>query len=573
MTKFTVKGIGEVDLGQRDFIAKGGQGSVYGKGKIAYKIYEDPSKMLPVAKIQELSVLNHPNIIRPDRLLLDKKNQTVGYTMRLVSGTALCQLFTKAFRQRNNLDNDKILTLVKDLHSLVDYIHQRGILIVDLNELNFLVDSAFSEIYAIDTDSYQTPSFPATVIMDNIRDRHCKNNHFTKETDWFSWGILAFQLLVGVHPYKGGHPKYTGLPLDQRMNARMNDNISAFHPDATIPAICQPFDVIPTALKQWMIAVFEKGQRVIPPKEFEGGTIVVATVRQIAGSNLFEIMELETYDGEVVSYYSHNGDCLVLTDDKKIHLHGRTYNIPTNNAVFAFTPKMSKPIAIFTENELVKLFDIEGQKLIPFTCNATGVMATDGRVYLQNHTSVLELNFVEIGNTIQCTSKNVGVVLDLPGATKVFDGLILQNMLGRYFASFFPKSGHCYQVGFQELDDYKIVEAKYENNVLVVAGVKPNGKYDRFVFRFSPDFKVYDCRKVENVTFTGLNFTVSDAGVCVLITEEEKVEIFSNKMNNGSLKEMDDPAVSSDMRLCHDGAKIMFTKNKKLYSFSMKKTT
>lgn len=570
MTKFTIKGIGtEIDLTQREFIAKGGEGSVYGKGNVAYKVYEDPANMLPVAKIQELSVLQNNNIIRPDRILLDKKDRPVGYSMRLVQGGALCQLFTKAYRQRNNIDNDRIIHLTKDLYSLVDYIHQKGILVVDLNELNFLVDPTHNEIYAIDVNSYQTPSFPATVIMPSIRDRHCKA--FSKETDWFSWGIITFQMFIGIHPYKGNHPDFEKLALDERIDARMKKNVSVFNTKATFPKVCNPFDVIPPALRSWYKAVFEDGKRVAPPKDFVAAAYTLV-IKQLAGSNQFEIVEVDNYPSDIVSFYAHEGNRVVLTD-KTIHLNKKQYNIPTNDVHFTFTAKLNHPFAVYLENGIIQILDVQKHAKIPFNMAASAIMTCNGRIYVQSGTNVLELNFTELGNNVQVSSKLVGRVLDLPGSTQVFDGVVIQNLLGRYHASLFPSAGKCYQFGFPELDRYTIQEAKYENNVLVVVGVdRKSGKYDRFVMRFDPEFKTYDLRKVENITFTGINFTVSDAGACILLTEDEKVEVFSNKKDSGSVKIIDDPAIESDMKLCHDGTKILFTRGKKLHSFSMKKS-
>jgi hypothetical protein len=571
MPKYTVKGIGDVDLTQRDFIAKGGEGTVYGKGNVAYKIYEDPANMLPTGKIQELSVLDHPNIIKPDRILLNSKNVPVGYTMRLVNGTALCQLFTKAFKQRNNIDNGQIINLVKEIHNLVDFTHKKGILIVDLNELNYLVDGKFKEIYAIDVNSYQTPSFPATVIMPSIRDRHCKN-HFSKETDWFSWGIVTFQMMIGIHPYKGTHPDFDKLSPDDRLDARMTKNISVFNPQASIPKVCNPFDVIPAGLRAWYKTVFEDGKRCAPPSDFVGGVIVIApTLKQIAGSNLFEIKEVETYPSEILAFYSCDGNQLVLTD-KTAHLNRRTYSVPSNNAKFAFTPKMGHPVSVYLDNGHLQIFDVLNQKQIPFLMAANAVMECAGRIYVQSGMNVLELNFIEIGNSLQVSTKHVGSVLDVPGATKVYDGVIIQSLLGRYFASLFPSSGRCHQVGIPELDQHTVMDAKYEKNVLViVAAHRKTGKYDRLVLRLADDFASYDLRKVENITPTGINFTVNDAGVCTLMNEEEKLEAFSKKMNASTVKVLDDPALESDMRLYHDGARIVFTKENKLYSISTRK--
>ncbi len=93
-----VKGKGRVTLSKADFVASGGEGSVYRRGSLAYKVYNDPKKMIPVEKIRELSVLTLPQIIRPQDVLLDDHDRPVGYTMTFLSGAfTLCQLFTKAF--------------------------------------------------------------------------------------------------------------------------------------------------------------------------------------------------------------------------------------------------------------------------------------------------------------------------------------------------------------------------------------------------------------------------------------------------------------------------------------------
>src|SRR4029077_16726083 len=124
------------------------------------------------AKIQELSGLTEANIIRPLDLLLDGKNRPIGYSMRYIGKSfALCQLFPKAFRQRHNLTPELTLQLVRKLQDGVRHVHSKGILVVDLNELNFLVAEDFSELFFIDVDSYQTPSYPATVLMESVRDR------------------------------------------------------------------------------------------------------------------------------------------------------------------------------------------------------------------------------------------------------------------------------------------------------------------------------------------------------------------------------------------------------------------
>jgi hypothetical protein len=105
---------------------------------------------------------------------------------------------------------------------------------------------------------------------------------------------------------------------------------------------------------------------------------------------------------------------------------------------------------------------------------------------------------------------------------------------------------------------------------MVVGINKAEGHYNRFVFRFASNWSSYDCRVIENITPAGLNFTVTDAGICICITEDDDVEIFSNRKDSSSVKSIDDPEIKSDMRLCHSGAQVRIAYGEKLHSFSMK---
>ena len=239
--RYFVQGAGEVRLGRTEFKAQGGEGAVYVKGQTAYKIYADPSRCIAQAKIDELSLLVQPNIIRPVQLILDRQNLPVGYTMRAIGKAhSLCQLFPKAFRQRNNITPEIMLRLVRQLQTGVLHIHSRGILVVDLNEMNFLVSTDFAELFFIDVDSYQTPSFPATALMESVRDRHATTH--THDSDWFAFAVVSFQMFVGIHPFKGTYAPLQHLPDNAaRLDARMRANISVLHAGVTVPAACFPF--------------------------------------------------------------------------------------------------------------------------------------------------------------------------------------------------------------------------------------------------------------------------------------------------------------------------------------------
>ena len=183
--------------------------------------------------------------------------------------------------------------MIRKAQSIVQDVHKVGIIIVDLNEMNFLVDKKFKELYFIDVDSYQTPSFPATAIMESIRDR--QTNTFSTLTDWFSFGIVSFEMFIGIHPFKGKHPSI------KTMDERMKANMPVFHKDVKYPNVCQPFDIIPQAYKNWYKAMFFEGKRLPPPLEAVEVIIIPQVVTTVTGNQDFDIIEL-LIDRGAISY-------------------------------------------------------------------------------------------------------------------------------------------------------------------------------------------------------------------------------------------------------------------------------
>src|SRR5260370_27240623 len=202
---------------------------------------------------------------------------------RVPDAHVLCQLFNRAFRERHGITPEAMLRLVRKMREGVKHVHEHGILIVDLHEMNFLLDRALQEVLFIDVDSYQTPGFPATALMDSIRDRHAV--HFSRETDWFSFGIVSFQMLIGIHPYKGKHTT-----LDD-LDARMRANISVLNPQVSLPKVCYPFSVIPPAYRDWYRAIFEEGKRVPPPDDLRPVILIAPTASPLSGSGQIQNRE------------------------------------------------------------------------------------------------------------------------------------------------------------------------------------------------------------------------------------------------------------------------------------------
>lgn len=559
--KVFIKGKGEVNLTTKDFIAAGGQGSVYGKGGVAYKIYSEPKHMLPISKIQELSVLKSKFIIKPEDIILDEKSKVIGYTMPLLKDTyALCQLFPKAFRQRENLSHAQMFELIKKLQDIVKHCHDNKILIVDLNEMNFLADDKFKEIYAIDTDSYQTPSFHATALMESVRDRHSPNV-FNEGTDWFSFAITSFQMFIGIHPYKGRHTTI------KDMDDRMLKNISVLNKDVSIPPVCYDFKLIPSNYMKWYEAVLEHGKRLPPPFGTEFVQLVTAQIKTIVGNNKFDIQLIKDYLEPIIKFISYPGVEVVCTENK-IFMNSKEFDRNMHTHI-AITPKKNNVVAAKANSRKLSIFNYTSQQDIPCNINAEQVMVYNGNIYIKNGSDLVEVKFIETGKDINVTSVVVGQVME--HATQMFNGVVIQNMLGAKYATIFPSQGLTYQVNIKELAKYnKILDAKFEGNILQVAAIDASCKTDVLIIRFDEKFENYDVRKHENITFTGLNFTVLENGICVSINPQEQIEIFTNGYGSQSVKIIDDPVISSNMQLYKNGTKVVFATDSKLYSFKMK---
>ncbi len=448
---------------------------------------------------------------------------------------------------------------------------------MDGNELNYMVTSTYGEVFFIDVNSYQTPHFPADAIMPSIRDWNAGTN-FTQLSDWYSFAIISFYMFTGIHPFKGRHPRFPNLKT--AMVDQMKAGISVFDKDSSFPhaAVYYPFDaVIPPNYYDWYRKIFVDNRRLPPPGVVQSVAAFVFKPKEVIGTNNFEILMLREYNGTITSYIERNGREIVVTTDGLYVDNQPKPRFIVKHRV-GFTQKSGTPVALVVENGVAQVANLERQVFLSSDSTGTAfqmqchdIMSCEGRLYLHSGAHVYEVSFVEQGDTIIPVPKTVAQVM--PHATKLHQGVAIQDMFGACIASIFPEAGHHRQVKLDEIvPPLRITEAKYEKNVLMVVAIDgETGQSHRFIFRFSPDWQKYDVRKIEDITPTGINFTVLDNGITVCIDEDEKVEIFSNKYGVPAIKSISDPAIKGDMRLCHAGPQVRFAHGSKLYSFAVRK--
>lgn len=547
-------GTKSVTLSNKDLKGSGGEGSVYVKGGSAYKIYHDRKSMLPLGKIQELSVIQDPRVIKPLEVISDDKGP-VGYSMVATPKDALvlCQYFPRAFRTRFSLDNNFSNALVESLRSGVENIHKASIMLVDLNEMNFLFETQQPNVFFIDVDSYKTPHHHATALMESVRDRHAKPNQFNLGTDWFAFAMVSFQIFTGIHPYKGKHP--TLKTMDERMLA----NISVLNPSVSVPGACLPFDVIPANYRDWYERVLEKGERCEPPTDTTSPVVILKTVT-LSGGGKIRIIHVMQATSDIADYY--NGAYVFSGNVCDAHGIRKASNLPGEVRLFG---TKTGNAAAYIKYGILHVVDLNTGSDIDSGVSCHSMSVCDGKLVYQSGEYLYAADLMSAGKNILFSKKQIANVL--PMGTQLYDGVAMQDLLEAKYATILSKTG-AHQVKLTELAGHRVISAKCIGKVLVVIA-EHRGVYNRHVYRFEDTFQKYDHRVVDDVGVGEANFCVLDSGVTLLMCNDDTLEVFSSKIHSGSISTITDPAINANCNLFSVGSKAMYIYGDKVDQFTM----
>lgn len=192
----------------------GGEGTIYTTDipNIVAKIYK-PEK-LDRAKFEKLSLMmtksiNCEGVCFPLALLYNVKGEFVGYLMNKAEGKELqrCvfipQLLKKNFPKWTKIDTTTLcVTILRKLK----YLHERNIILGDINPNNILVVSP-TQVYFVDTDSYQIEGFPCPVGTINYTAPEIQRKEYssflrTLGNEYFAVATLLFMIMLpGKPPY------------------------------------------------------------------------------------------------------------------------------------------------------------------------------------------------------------------------------------------------------------------------------------------------------------------------------------------------------------------------------------
>lgn len=558
MSNYFIPNIGKLTLTNKNYLAEGGEAKIYVVNNRAIKIYHDALKAIPEAKIQELSLIKDKNVLKPLSVVYDSYNKNVGFMMDFVTdGVPLCKLFTKTFKTNQNISEKDIIDLVKNIQLTVQNIHNDKCVIADLNELNILVKDSFKNPIFIDVDSYQTANFPATAIMDSVRDRIVPFGTFNENTDWFAFAVLAFQLYIGIHPYKGKHPNYK----PSEWQKRMDDGVSVFNRDVTLPDVCNKFSVIPKRHLDWFQNVFVKNERSVPP-------IADSLVPMAVPSQIVFIKGGDGFDVEKVLEAS---DTIIDVID----IMGIKY-VQTKSGIYSNGKKIvelnKKTIIGSTLDMDVMICEIEGQNVYirsnrsseKHHIKAKDVMYRNKCIYSIYDDKLIESGLKTLPNgKVICDMRTCASVSSL--TAKIFDGVVYQDLLGKSVLTIPYSQGLCVNVMIPELDKHRIIDIKMIDNFCVINAERKN-IYHRFVLIFDGNYTKYSIRKIEAIDYDAINFTVLK-GICALLNTDGELELFKEALK---VKAVSNAPFDSSMKLVTLNDKVHFINGKFLYKVSTK---
>lgn len=565
--KVTLEGKGPVTLRPSDHIATGGEGSIYKIGDLAVKIYLDPKKMQSAGmpeKVKALSALNHPYVVGPRGMALTATGDPVGHYLPFVDKAhALSMVFTNEFWKQESFDGQQADTLVAGMRETVEFAHQHAAVLVDANELNWMVlINGKTEPRVIDVDSWAIGRWPASVIMPSIRDWNAKT--FDDASDWFAWAIVTFQIFTGIHPYKGTLAGFDRGDLVGRMKARA----SVFSPGIKLNRAVRDFSGIPTGLLRWYEAAFQGTERSKPPSPYDS-TVVGApaavqsrTVLASTGTLVFEKLLSEIPDP--VRRIFHCGVALTK---------GGVLVYLKTKAVIGSAAKDSEIVRV-EDGWLIG--DSKEFRYIPenrstwhalsLQVEARQLLSYENRVFAVTDRGLVEIKIKLFGGKpIASVGQTWGIMVN---STRWFSGVGIMDAMGSMFviAPFGP--GAVAQVRVPALDGMKVVAGKAGNRFVSLVAVDRQGDYHKIELTFDRDYALPPVVWTGPTDSAELNLAILPKGVCATILKDGEISIFVP--TSKAVKRVDDKGVSTEMALANWADTVVFIQNGDVWKISVR---
>ncbi len=573
-----LQGRGSLTLHPADYLASGGEAAVYRAAGTVIKLYTDPGKMQRdgmVDKVKLLLTLAHPFISAPQGVVTDIKNVPLGFYMPYVDGEPLSRVFTGDFRNREGFTDTHATTLVAHMQEVVRHAHSKKALLVDANELNWLVvrpSKDDPQPRVIDVDSWAIGRWPATVIMPSIRDMQTQG--FNQLTDWFSWGIVTFQVFTGIHPYKGKLDPFKPGDLEARMKAQK----SVFTPGIRLNHAVRDFSCIAGPLCDWYKATFQNGQRSIPPSPFDKGIAKVspAQVTRAVVTTTGVLVFDKLFDGGS-DHIMRIWPCGVV-----LFASGKLVDLTTKRVIGTLSSTSGEIVRVeggwpAGAGWLVSEY-IAGQaqftfingtnyqtESIPFALNSRHLVRYENRLFLVTEQGLTEVISHRIGNkTLLTVGQTWGL---MSNATRWFDGVGVQDAMGSIFLVTPFNDTACAITRTPELDGLRTVVAKAGDRFVSLIALDKAGNYRKLEFSFSQNYASYTLWQ-GGADSSDLNMAILPKGVCATIIDDGELDIFVPR--NGAVNRIKDKNITADMILGNWDNTVVYAHKGSVWSIRIK---
>lgn len=568
-----LEGKGPVTLPDSNYVATGGEGTIYKISDSVVKIYHKPEEARQRGmpdKIRLLAALKHPYVSSPTGLVTKPTGDPIGHYLPYVDGHPLSRVFTNDFWQHEGFENKHASTLVDRMRDVYSFAHQNKATLVDANELNWfaLFSSRDPEPRIIDVDSWAIGRWPATVIMPSIRDWHSKT--FDERTDWFAWGIVTFQIYTGLHPYKGTLDGFDRGNLEGRMKA----NASVFTQGVRLNRAVRDFSNIPSPLLNWYEATFQKGERNNPPSPFDTGITTpkaARTMRAITtgrtGLLVFDKIFSSIGDPAVRIFHCgvvllSSGKLIDLTTKQQIgEIQSRGCEVVKVGNGWLIADIRKREVHLEYVDE--RTFKSEEPEL---KINGYQLVSYENRLFVVMDNGLTEVVLKMFKKPVASLGENWGAMLN---STKWFSGVGVMDAMGAKFVitPFGQDSG--IQTRVRELDGIKVVTAKAGNRFVSLIGLDKSGTYRKVEITFERDYKSHRVW-MGDTDGPELNLAILPKGVCATIIKDGELDIFVPTNTQGQITRVEDKEIGTDMFLSNWGDRVMYIQDGAVWSLRMK---
>lgn len=563
---------GPLTLRPTDYVRQGGEGVIYRANQTVIKIYHDPEaarRSGMADKIRLLSGFRHPYIVAPQGCVADDNRKFIGLHMPYVDGEPLPRVFTNDFRWRTGFGDGEAKRLVERMRETIRFAHDNGAVLTDANELNWFVilpGLNGPEPRVIDVDSWAVGRWPAKVIMPSIRDWHTAG--FNRLTDWFAWGVVTFQILAGIHPYKGTLAGYRRGDIEARMKA----NASVFSPKVALNHAVRDFSCIPSPLLDWYRSAFQNGERSIPPSPYASGMGVSPSARvmhvivKTTGALVFDEL-----------FHDPNDPALRIFPSGAVMLaSGRLVDLATKHAITSVQSRRAEVsrvaggwlIADWAGNQPHFSFLDERTRFVeslPIVLRGQGLVRYENRLFVITESELAELGFRYVGKPLLSVSQRIQILR--PKATRWFDGVGIEEALGAQFLIVPFGENSCATVRVKELDGLTPVAAKAGERFAAVIAADKNGTYRRLDFAFGHDYRAYDVAQ-SDADGPDLNIAILPRGVCATVIDDGEMIVFVP--SSGERKRIQDRAITADMLLAYWDDRVVYIQSGRVWSVRMR---